>query len=68
MWLTPASLPSGVWTFHSPSQKSNWRCSLASHAASALAAGATAIFAARLYSQSERKLTTIQGFLDLLAK
>jgi hypothetical protein len=29
---------------------------------------ATAIFAARLYSQSERKLTTIQGFLDLLAK
>jgi hypothetical protein len=29
---------------------------------------ATAIFAARLYSQSERKLNTIQGFLDLLAK
>jgi len=29
---------------------------------------ATAIFAARLYSQSERKLNTIQGFLDLLAE
>jgi hypothetical protein len=28
---------------------------------------ATAIFAARLYSQSERKLSTIQGFIDLLA-
>ena len=27
---------------------------------------ATAIFASRLYTQSERKLTTIQGFLDLL--
>lgn len=32
---------------------------LAAHAA-------TAIFAARLYTASERKLTTIQGFLDLL--
>lgn len=32
---------------------------LAAHAA-------TAIFSSRLYSQSERKLTTIQGFLDLL--
>jgi len=29
---------------------------------------ATAIFAARLYSQSERKLHTIQGFIDLLTK
>lgn len=29
---------------------------------------ATAIFASRLYSQSERKLTTIQGFIDLLTK
>jgi len=29
---------------------------------------ATAIFAARLYSQSERKLSTIQGFLDLLTQ
>ena len=28
----------------------------------------TALFAARLYSQSERKLNTIQGFIDLLAK
>ncbi|HSE40835.1 MAG TPA: GAF domain-containing protein [Acidobacteriota bacterium] len=27
---------------------------------------ATAVFSAKLYSQSERKLTTIQGFLDLL--
>jgi transcriptional regulator with GAF, ATPase, and Fis domain len=27
---------------------------------------ATAIFSSKLYSQSERKLTTIQGFLDLL--
>jgi transcriptional regulator with GAF, ATPase, and Fis domain len=27
---------------------------------------ATAIFSSRLYTQSERKLTTIQGFLDLL--
>jgi hypothetical protein len=27
---------------------------------------ATALFAARLYSQSERKLNTIQGFIDLL--
>ena len=29
---------------------------------------ATAIFAARLYAQSERKLTTIQGFIDLLTE
>ncbi|MEM7408972.1 MAG: GAF domain-containing protein [Myxococcota bacterium] len=29
---------------------------------------ATALFAARLYSQSERKLSTIQGFIDLLAR
>jgi transcriptional regulator with GAF, ATPase, and Fis domain len=28
---------------------------------------ATAIFSARLYSQSERKLSTIQGFIDLLS-
>jgi nitrate/nitrite-specific signal transduction histidine kinase len=29
---------------------------------------ATAIFAARLHSQSERKLSTIQGFIDLLTR
>jgi len=29
---------------------------------------ATAIFASQLYSQSERKLSTIQGFIDLLTK
>jgi transcriptional regulator with GAF, ATPase, and Fis domain len=29
---------------------------------------ATAIFSARLYSDSERKLSTIQGFLDLLTR
>ncbi len=29
---------------------------------------ATAVFAARLYSQSERKLNTIQGFIDLLTR
>jgi len=29
---------------------------------------ATAIFSSRLYSESERKLTTIQGFIDLLTK
>lgn len=29
---------------------------------------ATAIFSSRLYSDSERKLSTIQGFLDLLTK
>jgi hypothetical protein len=29
---------------------------------------ATAIFASRLYSQSERKLNTIKGFIDLLTK
>jgi nitrate/nitrite-specific signal transduction histidine kinase len=29
---------------------------------------ATSLFAARLYSQSERKLNTIQGFIDLLTK
>jgi nitrate/nitrite-specific signal transduction histidine kinase len=29
---------------------------------------ATALFAAKLYSQSERKLNTIQGFIDLLTK
>jgi hypothetical protein len=27
---------------------------------------ATAIFSSKLYTQSERKLTTIQSFLDLL--
>ena len=29
---------------------------------------ATAIFSSKLYSQSERKLSTIQGFIDLLTK
>jgi len=29
---------------------------------------ATAIFSARLYSTSERKLTTLQGFLDMIKK
>jgi transcriptional regulator with GAF, ATPase, and Fis domain len=29
---------------------------------------ATAIFASRLYAQSERKLSTIQGFIDLLTR
>ena len=29
---------------------------------------ATAIFASRLYAQSERKLSTIQGLVDLLTK
>jgi putative methionine-R-sulfoxide reductase with GAF domain len=29
---------------------------------------ATAIFSSRLYSDSERKLSTIQGFIDLLTK
>ena len=29
---------------------------------------ATAIFASQLYAQSERKLNTIQGFIDLLTK
>jgi transcriptional regulator with GAF, ATPase, and Fis domain len=29
---------------------------------------ATAIFSSRLYSESERKLSTIQGFIDLLTK
>jgi hypothetical protein len=29
---------------------------------------ATAVFSARLYSESERKLSTIQGFIDLLTK
>jgi nitrate/nitrite-specific signal transduction histidine kinase len=40
------------------------------HELFALLAGhaATAIFAARLFSQSERKLNTIQGFIDLLTK
>ena len=28
---------------------------------------ATAIFSAKLYSMSERKLSTIQGFIDLLS-
>jgi GAF domain-containing protein len=28
---------------------------------------ATAIFSSKLYSQSERKLSTIQGFIDLLS-
>ena len=29
---------------------------------------ATAVFSSRLYSDSERKLSTIQGFIDLLTK
>jgi hypothetical protein len=29
---------------------------------------ATAVVASRLYSQSERKLNTIQGLIDLLAR
>jgi GAF domain-containing protein len=40
------------------------------HELFALLAGhaATSIFAAQLYGQSERKLNTIQGFIDLLTK
>jgi len=40
------------------------------HELFALLAGhaATSIFAAQLYGQSERKLSTIQGFIDLLTK
>ena len=29
---------------------------------------ATAIFSSKLYSESERKLSTIQGFINLLTK
>jgi transcriptional regulator with GAF, ATPase, and Fis domain len=29
---------------------------------------ATAVFSSRMYSDSERKLSTIQGFIDLLTK
>ena len=43
----------------SPDQARELFSMLAGHAA-------TALFSSKLYSQSERKLTTIQSFLDLL--
>jgi nitrate/nitrite-specific signal transduction histidine kinase len=62
-------LPVGAIAVHSLLQQKSGFSAL-DHELFTLLAGhaATAIFASRLYAQSERKLTTIQGFIDLLTK
>jgi hypothetical protein len=62
-------VPVGVIAVHKLLQQKDGFSAL-DHELFALLAGhaATAIFASRLFAQSERKLTTIQGFIDLLTK
>jgi hypothetical protein len=61
--------PVGAIVVHSLLQQKSGFSAL-DHELFTLLAGhaATAIFASRLYAQSERKLSTIQGFIDLLTK
>ena len=61
--------PVGAIAIHSLLQQKDGFTAL-DHELFTLLAGhaATAIFASRLYSQSERKLSTIQGFIDLLTR
>jgi GAF domain-containing protein len=61
--------PVGAITIHDLLQQKDGFTPL-DHELFTLLAGhaATAIFAAQLYGQSERKLNTIQGFIDLLTK
>ena len=61
--------PVGAISIHSLLQQKSGFSAL-DHELFTLLAGhaATAIFASRLHSQSERKLNTIQGFIDLLTR
>jgi hypothetical protein len=67
--LRVLDLPVGVIAVHKLLQQKSGFSAL-DHELFTLLAGhaATAILASKLYSQSERKLSTIQGFIDLLTK
>jgi hypothetical protein len=67
--LTVEDLPVGAIAVHRLLQQKAGFSAL-DHELFTMLAGhaATAIFASRLYAQSERKLTTIQGFIDLLTE
>jgi len=67
--LKVEDLPVGAIAVHKLLQQKSGFSAL-DHELFTLLAGhaATAIFASRLYAQSERKLSTIQGFIDLLTK
>jgi len=67
--LSLQSSPIGAITIYSLLQQKDGFTALDHELFSVLGGhAATALFAARLYSQSERKLNTIQGFIDLLTK
>ena len=67
--LSVQSSPIGAITIYSLLQQKDGFTALDHELFSVLGGhAATALFAARLYSQSERKLNTIQGFIDLLTK
>jgi transcriptional regulator with GAF, ATPase, and Fis domain len=59
----------GVIAIFSLMEQKNKKLTKIDHELLSMLAGhsATAIFGSKLYSQSERKLTTIQGFIDLLS-
>jgi hypothetical protein len=67
--LKVEDLPVGAIAVHKLLQQKSGFSAL-DHELFTLLAGhaATAIFASRLYAQSERKLSTIQGFIDLLTE
>ena len=67
--LTVEDLPVGAIAVHRLLQQKAGFSAL-DHELFTMLAGhaATAIFASRVYAQSERKLSTIQGFIDLLTK
>ena len=67
--LKVEDLPVGAIAIHKLLQQKSGFSAL-DHELFTLLAGhaATAIFASRLYAQSERKLSTIQGFIDLLTE
>jgi transcriptional regulator with GAF, ATPase, and Fis domain len=67
--LSVQSSPIGAITIYSLLQQKDGFTALDHELFSVLGGhAATALFAARLYSQSARKLNTIQGFIDLLTK
>ncbi|MEK7280657.1 MAG: GAF domain-containing protein [Nitrospirota bacterium] len=59
----------GIIAIFSLMEQKNKKLTKIDHELLSMLAGhsATAIFGSKLYSQSERKLTTIQGFIDLLS-
>ena len=67
--LSVQSSPIGAITIYSLLQQKDGFTALDDELFTLLAGhAATAIFASRLYSQSERKLSTIKGFIDLLSQ